>query len=176
MDRLTFRRAIASRIGQVLTPVLCAAIEAEASVSTDLSIPLDQFPPATVRGGYVLAVERFQAILPELEPLHQEHWLETEGHRHEIPLDPDYDAMAADDRAGRMLQFTVRYEGALVGGLRMYVLMSRHTKTLFAEEDTLFITRAHRGSLLALKLECYAEECLRRVGVRAGHRARPFAQ
>lgn len=166
MDRLTFRRALGDRIGQVLTPALCAAIEADASVMPDLSIPLEQFQPAAVTGGYVLAVERFADVLEELKPLHAEHFAETEGHRHDLPLDPDYDAMAADDRAGRLLQFTVRHDGALVGGLRMYVLLSRHTKTLFAEEDTLFITPAHRGGLLGLKLLRYAEQCLVQIGVR----------
>ena len=165
MDRLTFRRAIAARIGQVLTPALCAAIEEDASVMPDLSIPLDQFETVRV-GDYVIQTERFRDALPELKPLHEAHWQETESARHGLELAPDYDAMAADERAGRLLQFTVRHCGALVGNLRMYVLQSRHSANLVAVEDTLYIAPAHRGGLLGLKLLRYAEQCLVQIGVR----------
>jgi GNAT superfamily N-acetyltransferase len=165
MDRLTFRRAIASRIGQVLTPALCAAIETDASVMPDLSIPLEQFETVCV-GDYVIQAERFAMVLPELKPLHELHWQETEGARHGLTLAPDYDAMAADERAGRLLQFTVRHCGALMGNLRLYVMQSRHSKNLVAVEDTLFIAPAHRGGLLGLKLLRYAEQCLVQIGVR----------
>lgn len=165
MDRLTFRHAIGARIGQVLTPELCAAIEMDASVLPDESIPLAQFEAEAV-GDYVLHVERFAAVLPELKPLHESHWLETEKHRQGLELDPNYDAMAADDLAGRLLQFTVRHAGALVGNLRLYVFRSRHTRNLAATEDTLFIAPAHRKGMLGLQLLRYAERCLAQIGVR----------
>ena len=165
MDRLTFRRAIAARIGQVLTPAICAEIEVEASAVADLSIPLEQFETVRV-GDYVIQAERFAAVLPELRTLHEAHWLETEKHRQGLALEPDYDSMAADERMGRLLQFTVRHCGALVGNLRMYVVQSRHTRNLVAVEDTLYIAPSHRGGLLGLKLVRYAEQCLVQIGVR----------
>jgi len=152
-------------MGQVLTPEICAAIEVEASVAPDLSIPLEQFEVVRV-GEYLIQAERFRDVLPELQPLHEAHWLETEKHRQGLRLEPDYDAMAADERAGRLLQFTVRHTGALVGNLRLYVVQSRHTRNLLAVEDTLYISPAHRGGLLGLKLVRYAESCLVSIGVR----------
>lgn len=165
MDRLTFRHAIASRIGQVLTPALCAAIEVEASQPVDRSIPLDQFESLLV-GDYFIQAERFSDVLPELIPLHADHWKETEAHRHGLALAPNYPAMAADELSGNLLQFTVRHCGALVGGLRLYVHSSRHSNNLVATEDTLYIAPAHRKAMLGLRLLRYAENCLRQVGVR----------
>lgn len=167
IDQLTFRRALGDRIGQVLTPALCSEIEVAASRPADHSIQLEQFVPRAV-GDYLLKVERFRAVLPELRPLHEAHWLETEAHRHGFELAPDYDAMASNELQGRLLQFTVRHapSGELVGNLRMYVLPSLHTRNLLAREDTLYIAPAHRGGLLGLKLVAYAEDCLRQIGVR----------
>jgi len=165
MDRLAFRHALAARLGQLLTPSLCSEIEVEASRPVDRSIDLAQFLPYQTRG-YLIQAERFATVLPELLPLHAEHWLETEHHRHEIALEPDYEAMAASELAGRLLQFTARRDGALVGGLRMFVTPSLHTKSLLAEEDTLFVSAAHRGGWLGSKLIAYAEDCLRLIGVR----------
>jgi GNAT superfamily N-acetyltransferase len=166
MDRLTFRHAIASRIGQTLTPALCAAIEVEASQMPDRSIALDQFESLRV-GDYIIHAERFADVLPELIPLHAEHWKETEAHRHGLELAPNYDAMATDDRAGRLIQFTVRHCGALIGGLRMYVYESRHTNTLTASEDALYVSPTHRNGVLGLRLLRYAENCLAQIGVRS---------
>lgn len=161
----SLRRALADSIGQELTPALCASIENRARVIPDHSIDLSLFEPR-IAGPYVLHVERFTSVLPELMPLHEVHWLETEKHRHGLALAPNYAAMAADDLAGHLLQFTVRCDHRLVGALRMYVMQSRHSDNLLAEEDTLFIEQAHRTGLLGLKLLRYAEECLALIGVR----------
>jgi hypothetical protein len=92
--------------------------------------------------------------------------MEMETHRHGLKLDPDYDFMISKERAGEMLQFTARLDGKIVGNLRWYVGISRHTKTLFAEEDTLYLTPKVRGGLTAVSLIRFSEGVLRSIGVR----------
>jgi hypothetical protein len=159
MDRLAFRHAIAAHIGETLTPRLCAQIEAKVSIPPARYIELTQFDPEVV-GEYVIRVERFADVLPELHRLHEAHFAETEKHRAGLELKPDYDGMAQADRGGRLLQFTVRHAGTLVGNLRMYVGRSAHTDNLIACEDTLYIWPAHRIGMLGSRLIAYAEKCL----------------
>jgi len=162
----TFRQCLADHIGKTLTQELCQILDRVIRFGPDCAIQLDQFE-ALAYGVYTLGVERLASILPELEPLHAAHWLETEKHRHGLEMRPDYDAMIARERAGRLLQFTVREQsGALIGHLRMYLGVSLHTQTLFAEEDTLYLSPQHRGSMLAIHLMRYAERALCQVGAR----------
>ncbi|MBQ1766799.1 MAG: GNAT family N-acetyltransferase [Aquincola sp.] len=169
-----FRAAVAAHLGQALTPELAAAIEAATWFQPPAHLPT--FERAEYRG-YVIGVERFTAALPELHQLHVLHWRETEKHRHGLPLNPDYALMAEHERAGRLLQFTVRRDGVLVGNLRMYLGVSAHSGTPFAvfptrtrepaaEEDTLFLHPEHRGGFLAVQLLRYAERVLVALGMR----------
>lgn len=161
------RQAICRHLGEVLTPAVAAAIEVESAQMPDLSIDPAQFGPL-LRDGLVFQAESLCEILNELHPLHQAHWMETEKHRHGLPLDPDYDAMLADEKAGRLIQFTVRTEvqRELVGNLRMYVGTSRHSGTKFSQEDTLYLAPKVRGGFAALTLMRFAERALLSIGVR----------
>ena len=149
----------------VLTPEMAVQIELSAFDCLDSS-----FHPALFGSveheGFTIAVERMRDILPELHILHQAHWRETEAYRHGLRMNPDYEAMLADEKGGRLIQFTVRRHSSLVGNLRMYVLMSRHTQTLKAVEDTLYLAPQARGGMLAVKLMRFAEDSLRSIGVR----------
>lgn len=168
MDLHLLRAALAHFIGQTLTPEVAGRIEFIATGNDDLAHDPKRFEPHAV-GDHVIAVERLSDVLQEMHTLHHEHWQETEKHRHGFAMAPDYAAMLADERAGRMIQFTVRelHEMRLVGNLRMYVGVSRHTGTLFAQEDTLYITPAHRGGFLAMHMMRYAERVLvEQLGVR----------
>jgi hypothetical protein len=168
MDLHLLRVALSAFMGQQLTPELAGRIEFIATGNEDLAHDPKRFA-AMVVGDYVIQVERLKDILDEMHQLHVPHWQETERHRHGIPLDADYPAMLADERAGRLIQFTVRdlRDMALAGNLRAYLLMSRHTRTLFAQEDTLFIAPAHRGGFLSMRLLDYAEHILvEHLGVR----------
>lgn len=159
---MRFRMAMAKHLGKTITPEIAAEIEAEAFHQPDRSIDPRQFEPL-VHQGYVIGVESFREILAELKPLHAAHWGETELHRHRVKLNPDYQAMAARERAGRAIQFTVRHDGELVGHLQMYLIESDHTQTPVSEENTLFIRQDHRGGMLVMKLLRYAERALVRV-------------
>lgn len=168
MDLHLLRLALAHHIGHQLTPELASRIEFIACGNAELAIDPGRFEPVVV-WDYTIQVERLSGILGEMHSLHQVHWAETEKHRHGLPLDPDYKGMQYAERAGRLLQFTVRTvaDRQLVGGLRMYLGTSMHTNTLFAEEDTLFLLPAHRGGFLAIHLLRYAERVLvDQVGVR----------
>ena len=163
----TLRQAICRHLGDVLTPTVGAAIEVEAAKFPDNSIDPTQFEPL-VKAGLSFQAERMHMILGELHPLHQAHWMETEKHRHGLSLNPDYDALFADEKAGRLIQFTVRTEAQrdLVGNLRMYMGISRHTGTKFGQEDTLYLSPSARGGFAALTLMRFAERALLSLGVR----------
>lgn len=158
------RQTLAAHLGQVLTPEVAAQIELVALAPEDQ--PIDPCGLGSmVHAGYVIAAEPFEAVLPELHPLHVQHWQETERHRHGIALNPDYIAMAALERAGRLIQFTVRRDGVLVGNLRVFMGVSLHTQTRYANEDTLYLLPEHRGSFLVMALIKFAEDALSALGI-----------
>lgn len=160
------RKTIGDYLGQVLTPDMAAAIELAAHELPDHSHDPAKFGKV-VTGLLTIQAERFADIVQEAHLLHQAHWQETEGHRHGLALSPDYDALLSDEKAGRLLQFTVRGQwNELVGQCRMYVGLSRHTKTLYAHEDTLYLLPKARGGMTAVKLMRFAEQALLSIGVR----------
>jgi GNAT superfamily N-acetyltransferase len=117
-------------------------------------------------GTLTFQAERLADILDEIHPLHEAHWLETEGYQEGIALDIDYERILEDERAGNMIQFTARSGGALVGNLRVYLSRSRHTKRPFAVEDTLFMLAEHRKGRAGLRFMEFAENALRDFGCR----------
>lgn len=132
----------------------------------DTPIDLSMFSPREVRG-YVFNVERYADCLEELQPLHKEHWLETEKYRHDLPLNPDYAGFMRMERAGGLLLFTIRHQGRLVGQSTMKVHTSMHSQTLVASEDSLFLSAAHRGSLAVMGgFILYLDDMLNRLGVK----------
>lgn len=165
MDPQKLRDALVAHFDQPITPEVAARIYDLACAQDERAIDPYQFEPEWHRD-YRIAVESFRGIEDELHGLHVRHWAETEKHRHGLPLNPDYGAMCADERAGRLVQFTVRLGAELVGNLRMNLGTSRHSGTLFAREDTLYIAPEHRGGMLAVHLLRYAESALRALGVR----------
>lgn len=158
------RRALAARLGMQLTPEVAAAIEM-AVLGLREPIDVSQMEPLEC-GEYAISATRLRPVLEELHELHRQHWQETERHRHGLPLRPNYHYMLQRDLEGTLLQFVVRKDGQIVGHLRMYVGMSLHSGTKFAEEDTLFVAPEHRTAMLGLKLLRYAEKCLLSIGVR----------
>lgn len=161
-----FRMAMVKYLGQQITPEVAAAIEVEAFSEPDRSISPARFAPMTYRG-LVFAVESFRAIRDEIHPLHVEHWATTEKARHALGLNPDYDGFALAERQGRMLQFTARRDGRLVGNIRMYLFTSTHDGTLVAKEDTFFLRPEARVGFNAIRFWQYMELCVTKgLGVR----------
>jgi hypothetical protein len=173
MSLQRFREAMARHLGQELTPAIAAAIEAEAFTAPDLSIDPARFT-AQAYGDYTIQAEGFRSILDELTPLHEAHWCETEGYRHGLALNPNYPNLFARERAGRLIQFTVRKGPELCGHLRMFLFESEHTQTPVAAEDALYLKPEHRGSFLVMALLRYVEAALRQFGpleIRANSKA-----
>lgn len=166
MELTPLHHALAAHLGRELTPEVAAAILMQATGSTDSSIDPADFEPVA-HGAIVIGVERFEQVLPELHPLHQAHWQETERYRHVTGFQPDYAAMKWSSRCGALVQFTAREAGELIGHLRVYLGKSRHSGVIFAQEDTLFVTPGKRTTFLGIWLMRYAEQALvRRLGVR----------
>ncbi len=159
-----YRHAVARHLGAVLTPAVATAIEGEAFAEQDHSIDPAQFVRMTHQG-YEFRAERMRDIVPELHLLHLMQWQETEAHRHAIEFRPDYERALAHERAGTLLQFTVRQDSALVGHMRLYLNRSTHTSTLFAQEDTIFVRPEHRGGMVGLSFLKYIEAALASIDV-----------
>ena len=160
------RQVLASKLGRALTPEDAAEIEAAIFASPDLSHEPTKF--GQLRGdGYTIQAERLGDILKEIHQLHVEHWAETEKHRHGFSLNGDYGSLLARERAGNLIQFTIRTDsGDLIGNLRMVIATSTHTQTRYACEDTLFIRPAHRGGVKVMALMRFAEQALLALGIR----------
>jgi hypothetical protein len=159
-----FRMAMCKYLGQPLTPEVAAAIEVAAFTQPDQSIDLGQFAPEQYQG-LTFAAESFRAIVDELHPLHEAHYAETERARAGLALNPDYDYMAASERAGNLLQFTARMDGDLVGNIRLYLFRDLHNGTRGANEDALYLAPVARHGMNASRFVDYAERCLAKVGV-----------
>ena len=160
-----FREALGASLGQQLTPELAARIEQYVFAQEDNAINPDIFGVQQYKD-YTIRAERFRDILPEIHQLHVEHWAETEKHRHGLQMNPNYEAMIARERAGEMVQFTLRdSDGQLVGNCRVYINVSLHTQTRYASEDTLFIKPQYRGGFVVMALMKFAESSMRAIGI-----------
>ena len=164
MTTSQIRQVLSAHIGKVLTPELACEIELAASAPQGDAIDPKSFGE-TEHDGYVIRAERLADILHELHPLHVAHWQETEGYRHGLALNPDYLAFIAAEQSGRMLLFTVRKDGELVGNMRFFISASLHTQTPYASEDTLYLTPSARGGFLSSALIKFAERCIRSLGI-----------
>lgn len=163
---ILLRDALGAKLGCTLTPEVAAEIICAAVDRADRALHPQAFPPRA-HGGLVFQAESFRDVLPELIPLHEAHYLETEQHLAGVALAPNYDYMAERERRGQLVQFTARDEGgALVGNLRMYLGASLHTGRRFAEEDTFYLSPVARRGRNALGFLKYAEDMLiEHVGV-----------
>ncbi len=161
MSRL--QQALQDNIGNKLTPELAIGLLHAAS---EIQVNrLDPGYPAFEYVDYTIQHEFLENVLDEIKPIHRAHWEETEGYRHGIALDPDYDYMVNAERTGRFMLFTVRTNKQLVGNCMMYLTQSTHTRKWIAEEDTIFIDKEHRKGRIGIKLIQYVERVLATLGV-----------
>jgi len=165
MNAQTLHDILWRNSGQVLTPELIVGILQGASFQPERHVDFSEIAPVDYKG-YVFHVERYASALPELIPLHRDHWQETEKYRHSIPLNPDYDGFIAQDRAGALVLFTIRKDGALVGQSTMKLHASMHSQTLVANEDSLFLRKDHRGGFMMVRFIRYMDAILTALGVR----------
>jgi GNAT superfamily N-acetyltransferase len=129
------------------------------------SSDIEQVKPV-VCDDMVFARERMEDIAGEMKLLHQAHWNETEGHRHDLALNPDYGIFIRYERAGRYVLFTLRNDGRLQGNCALYLDKSTHTQTLIATEDTLYLLPDARKRGTARRFIEYCENALKSLGVK----------
>lgn len=158
---------LAKHVGTVLTgddARKLAGFILWATQPADLCRDPAQFEPEEYKG-VTFQVERMRDVVEEIKPLHQAHWQETEGYRHDQVCNPDYEAFIYHERIGQYMLFTVRKDGILVGNCAVYVTRSTHTQELVAREDTLFILKDHRAGLIGKRFFQYCERVLESLGV-----------
>lgn len=119
-------------------------------------------------GSYIIHTARLDDCIDGLRDLHQEHWRETEGHRHAIELNMDYTRMRDLEAQGRYALVVARHRetGQVVANFGTYLSVSAHTKTLMGTEDTLFVSKPHRKGRLGVALMKYTENYLVALGAR----------
>lgn len=167
LNHSNLRRALASQLGQFLTPEIAAQIELAAFDTEDRAHIPSKFGEREYKG-FVFRAELLRDIIDEIHPLHQQHFEETEKHRLGFGLDVDYDYMREMERQGHLIQFVCRTRdtGKLVGNIRMYVQKSLHTGTLYASEDTFYMLPEYRQGFAALRFWQFMEDSVRAIGVR----------
>lgn len=163
MSTSQIRHVLSAHIGKVLTPELACEIEIAATAPDGQAIDPQAFGEVE-HDGYVIRAERMVEILPELHPLHELHWQETEAYRHGFDLNPDYLRYQSIERAGGLIQFTARKGGELVGNLRLFLSQSLHTQTSLVTEDTIFLKPEHRGGFLSMAMLRFAEQAVVSLG------------
>lgn len=155
---------LAKHVGKPITREL--AVEMVRELFPDKAYPPDVFGTAQYKD-YTFQAERMADVLPELHPLHQAHYDETELYRAGIAMSPNYEGMKEREHAGRLIQFTARdADGALAGHMRVYISPSQHTNTLIATEDTFYFAPEHRGGFTAARLWQFVERSVIAIGVR----------
>ena len=166
MDALQLRDALAAHFDQVITPEVATEILRAACFQPDRSHDPAMFGEQEYMG-LVFRSERLRDILDEVAALHEVHFAETEKHRHHLGLAVDIDYLIAQERAGNLIQFTVRDEvGRLLGQIRMALHRSIHTQTLYADEELLYVDPAARKGFTAIRFIQYVEGCMRLLRVR----------
>jgi hypothetical protein len=155
--------ALAKRMGQTITPAM--AVELVRELLPDRSIDPARFGQRS-SGRLTFQAERFEGLVDEIHPLHEAHWLETEGYRHGLALNMDYDAMIESERAGAMVQFTARDGARLIGNFRVYLGQSRHTQTGIATEDTIYLLPEYRAGRNCLRFMEFVRDCVTALGYR----------
>lgn len=102
---------------------------------------------------YRFSLENGEQNCRELMPLYSQHYKEMRerlaGDGIQIPeFNPRLDIYFAGMNAGHILNFVVRTEaGEPVGYSNIYLTGDMHNSELIAQEDTIFILKAHRNGL-----------------------------
>ena len=153
---------MAKHMGETIT--LETAKQMMRELFLDASFAPERFGTGTFEG-YRFQAEKVLDVLPELHPLHEQHYAETEDYLSGIPMDADYEAMQDSERTGTMIQFTARHieTGELIGNMRVYIAQSRHNRQLFVTEDTFFVVPSHRGGFMAVRFWQFVENSVRGI-------------
>lgn len=105
-------------------------------------------------------------ILDEMDSLMDAHWEEVAVNQQKIKLKVDKDWYVLMQENGLYVYISVRDDGKLVGYLG-YMLQAHphYMDNIFASMDVVFIDKAYRKGMLAVKLFKVAEQELKDLGV-----------
>ena len=111
--------------------------------------------------------EAFSDVIQEALPLLRQHWTEIGLDHDKCPLEPNWEALMAYERAGQIALYTARHEGDLVG-YNCFIVHGRlhYQSTLFALNDVIWLHPFHREGWTGVKLVLGAEREFRRRGVK----------
>jgi hypothetical protein len=123
-----------------------------------LGEPRQQAPVITYQ------VETLAATRDEAMPLLDRHYDEIAQFKDVQKLDPDWDAYAALERAGKLWVMTVRDRGSMIGYIVMLVGRSLHYKLVVASEDIHYLLPAYRRGLTGYKLIAKAKQAMKERG------------
>jgi GNAT superfamily N-acetyltransferase len=113
--------------------------------------------------------EKLRSVLEEIKPLLKKHWQEIARNKEIIPLEPDYETYAALEREYKLCICTARDAEKLVGYAVYIYDRQLHYPVLWAESDIFWIDQSSRRPRAAHRLLQFAEESLKRRGVRVIH-------
>ncbi len=119
---------------------------------------------------YTIQQEDLIDTYREIEPLYREHYAEmcarlTEQGLDCSPYNPRLDLYFNSAARGDLLTFIARHDGKAVGYCNVYVTNDMHNQDRIAQEDTIFVTKAHRNGL-GKKLVQFGLDELRKRGVK----------
>lgn len=127
--------------------------------------------------GYRFAIENGEQNCREMMPLYTQHYSEMQerlaGQGINIPpFKPRLDVYFSGMNAGYILNYVVRTsDGEPVGYSNIYITNDMHNSELIAQEDTIFILKAHRNgvgkNLVKFILDDLRNRGVKRVNVTA---------
>jgi GNAT superfamily N-acetyltransferase len=101
-------------------------------------------------------------IIDEIKPLLTKHWEEIALYRDRVPLDVNYDAYIALEKANMLKVFIVREAGALIGYAVYFMRRHPHYQsTNWAMNDIYWIDPAHRNAGIGIGLFRFVEDWFR---------------
>jgi GNAT superfamily N-acetyltransferase len=119
-----------------------------------------------VVAGITYHEEPLRAVLDELQPHWQAHWVETQREHETMPLDIDLDAYFTLEDQGCLSVVTMRADGVVVGYMTCF--LHRHLKSKgvwCGSMDAYYIAPAYRGQGAGAQLFLAAEAALKARGV-----------
>jgi GNAT superfamily N-acetyltransferase len=111
--------------------------------------------------------ESFEGALEELKPLLRRHYTEIATFQDEIEYDPDWDTYVSIEQMGKLLFYTARADGVLIGYILGFVMPHMHNKsTLHFTCDIYYVEPEHRKSGTGFRFFTSHDAHLKTLGVR----------
>ncbi|NUX58645.1 GNAT family N-acetyltransferase [Paraburkholderia youngii] len=113
------------------------------------------------------ATETVDEVRPDIGPLLEKHYEEVAMHKDAISLAPDWARYQQLENQDRLMAFTARDDGRLIGYSVWFMDMHIHyAGALIATNDVIFVDKDYRrGTNAGTDLILYSEKMLKQIGV-----------